>query len=88
MEGNGAANQGGAGSAIAPCAKRTDAMEYRDGEYFLTSDESDILFRQSIHPDETVMRRRNRFFAEIDRSLQITYLENGEMVVSANAESS
>lgn len=55
-------------------------MDYRNGEYFLTNEESDILFRQSVHPDEVTMERRNRFFADMDESLQIAY-EDGEMVV-------
>lgn len=58
-------------------------MEYRNGEYFLTNEESGILFGQSVHPDGVVMERRNRFFADIDESLQITYVQDGGMTIEA-----
>ena len=58
-------------------------MEYRNGEYFLTNEESGILFEQSVHPDEVVMERRNRFFADMDASLQITRSQDGGMVIEA-----
>lgn len=59
-------------------------MDYRNGEYFLTNQESGILFGQSIHPDEVIMERRNRFFAEMDESLQITCLPDGGMLIEAS----
>lgn len=55
-------------------------MEYRDGEYFLNTEESSFLFRQAAHPDEAVMERRNRFFAELDE-LHVTYTADGGMTI-------
>lgn len=63
--------------------KEVDIMEYKNGEYFFTKEESGIIFGQSVHSDEAAMERRNRFFADMDDSLQITYLQDGGMIVDA-----
>lgn len=59
-------------------------MEYKDGEYFLTDEETKSLLEQSIRPDESIMRRRDVFLAEIDESINIEYQENGAMIVTTN----
>lgn len=35
-----------------------------------------------MHPDIEAIRRRDKFFEEIDRTLDIQYLENGDIVVT------
>ena len=58
-------------------------MEYRNGEYFLTAEESGVLCRHLVCPDEAVMERRDRFFAQMDEGLRISYPDGGGMVIEA-----
>lgn len=59
-------------------------MEYRQGEYFLDAGESAALWNHAVQPDESVMARRNRFFADIDASVHITYMPSGGMTIKTN----
>lgn len=56
-------------------------MENKSGKYFLTPEESTVFGNHAVRPDETVMAKRNRFFADIDASIQITHLTNGGMLI-------
>lgn len=56
-------------------------MEYRHGEYFLDAGESAVLWNQAMRPDESVMARRDRFFADIDASIHITHTPDGGMII-------
>lgn len=60
-------------------------MEYKNGEYFLTEKESRLLYELSVHPDKAVMKRRDAFFSQIDKSITIKYLENGGMTIKCSS---
>lgn len=38
------------------------------------------------HPDIEVIKRRDRFFEEIDRTLDIQYLEDGSVIITAKID--
>lgn len=61
-------------------------MECKNGEYFLTEKESLLLREQAVRPDKSVMRRRDAFFSQIDKSLTIKYLEDGGMIVKYSSD--
>lgn len=43
--------------------------------------ESAVLWNQAMRPDESVMARRDRFFADIDTSIHITHTPDGGMII-------
>ena len=56
-------------------------MEYRNGEYYLSDTESELLFKQAICPDPDVLNRRDEFFADIDATIQIQDMGNGNVII-------
>lgn len=61
-------------------------MEYRQGEYFLDTGESVVLWNQAVWPNESLMARRDRFFADIDTSTHITHTLDGGMIIKFGAK--
>lgn len=56
-------------------------MEYINGEYFLSEEET-IRFRKNFSSiDSDVMKKRDAFFSEIEASMSIVFDEDGGMTI-------
>lgn len=57
---------------------------YHEGCICLSKEESERFARLAEHPDPEMIRRRDDFLAEIDRTLRVIPTENGVWVETIN----